>query len=64
MTEPFRVGQGGIGSPIKSMLCKIYPCKEGDVMPHDIIAEKGDFAEYEPGQAYKLVEEPVVTVMK
>ena len=63
MTEPFRVGQGGIGSPIKSMLCKIYPCKEGDVMPHDIIAEKGDFAEYEPGKAYKLVEEPVITTI-
>ena len=63
MTEPFRTGQGGIGSPIKSMLCKIYPCKEGDVMPHDIIAEKGDFAEYEPGKAYKLVEEPVVTTI-
>ncbi len=63
MTEPFRVGQGGIGSPIKSMLCKIYPCKEGDVMPHDIIAEKGDFAEYEPGKAYKLVEEPVITTV-
>ena len=63
MTEPFRVGQGGIGSPIKSMLCKIYPCKEGDVMPHDIIAEKGDFAEYEPGKAYKLVEEPIITTV-
>ena len=25
MTEAFRTGQGGIGSAIKSMLCKIYP---------------------------------------
>lgn len=63
MTEAFRTGQGGIGNAIKSMLCKIYPVKEGDVMPHDVIAEKGDFAVYEPGKPYKLVEEPVVTVI-
>ena len=46
------------------MLCKIYPVKEGDVMPHDVIAEKGDFAEYIPGKPYDPVEEPVVTVVK
>ncbi|MEQ3363363.1 molybdopterin-dependent oxidoreductase [Raoultibacter massiliensis] len=63
MTEAFRTGQGGIGSAIKSMLCKIYPCQEGDVLPHEVIAEKGDFAEYEPGKPYEPVEEPVVTVM-
>ncbi len=63
MTEAFRTGQGGIGSAIKSMLCKIYPCKEGDVMPHDVIAEKGDFAVYEPGKPYTPVEEPVVTTI-
>ena len=63
MTEAFRTGQGGIGSAIKSMLCKIYPCKEGDVMPHDVIAEKGDFAVYEPGKPYEPVEQPVVTTI-
>ena len=63
MTEAFRVGQGGIGSAIKSMLCKIYPVQPGDVLPHDVIAEKGDFAEYEPGKPYQVVEEPVVTVI-
>ena len=63
MTEAFRTGQGGIGSAIKSMLCKIYPCKEGDVMPHDVIAEKGDFAVYEPGKPYEPVEKPVVTTI-
>ena len=30
--------------------------------PHNR-AEKGDFAEYEPGKPYEPVEEPVVTVM-
>ena len=64
MTEAFRTGQGGIGSAIKSMLCKIYPVQEGDVMPHDVIAEKGDFAEYELGKPYEPVEAPVVTVVK
>lgn len=63
MTEAFRTGQGGIGSAIKSMLCKIYPVQEGDVLPHEVIAEKGDFAPYEPGKPYQPVEEPVVTVM-
>lgn len=64
MTEAFRVGQGGIGSPIKSMLCKIYPYNEKDILPHEVIAEKGNFASYEPGKPYTPVEEPVVTVMK
>ena len=63
MTEAFRTGQGGIGNAIKSMLCKIYPVQEGDVLPHDVIAEKGDFAVYEPGKAYARIEEAVVTVM-
>ena len=62
-TEAFRTGQGGIGSAIKSMLCKIYPVQEGDVLPHEVIAEKGDFAPYEPGKPYEPVEEPVITVM-
>ena len=63
MTEAFRTGQGGIGFAIKRMLCKIYPVQEGDVLPHEVIAEKGDFAPYEPGKPYEPVEEPVVTVM-
>ena len=37
--------------------------QEGDVLPHEVIAEKGDFAEYEPGKPYKPVEEPVVTTI-
>lgn len=63
MTEAFRTGQGGIGTAIKSMLCKIYPCTEGDTLPHNVIAEKGDFAEYEPGKPYPYIEEPVVTTI-
>jgi len=63
MTEAFRVGQGGIGSAIKSMLCKIYPYKEGDELPSETIARDGNFAKAEPGKPYDMVEEPVVTVM-
>lgn len=64
MTQAFRTGQGGIGNPIKSMLCKIYPCKEGDILPHEVIAEKGNFAQSEPGQPYPYIEQPVVTTIK
>ncbi|MDR2107957.1 MAG: molybdopterin-dependent oxidoreductase, partial [Coriobacteriales bacterium] len=63
MTQAFRTGQGGIGNPIKSMLCKIYPVQPGDVLPHDVIAEKGDFAAYEPGKPYPYIEEPIVTTI-
>jgi hypothetical protein len=45
------------------MLCKIYLCKEGDILPHDVIYEKGDFAEYEPGKPYPYIEEPIVTTV-
>jgi anaerobic selenocysteine-containing dehydrogenase len=63
MTQAFRTGQGGIGNPIKSMLCKIYPVVEGDILPHQVIAEQGDFAVYEPGKPYPYIEEPVVTTI-
>jgi anaerobic selenocysteine-containing dehydrogenase len=63
MTQAFRTGQGGIGNPIKSMLCTIYPAKDDDILPHQVIADKGDFAEYEPGKPYPYIEEPVVTTI-
>ena len=40
-------GQGGVGSPIKGMICKIYPVREGDTMPYEQIAETGNFPWYE-----------------
>ncbi len=64
MTEAYRVGQGGIGSAIKSMLCKIYPYKEGDILPCEKVARDGGFAKITPGEPYPLMEEPVVTVVR
>jgi anaerobic selenocysteine-containing dehydrogenase len=58
LTEAYHTGQGGIGSAIKSMLCKIYPVMEGDTLPHDVIAKNGDFAQWEPGKRYPVLEEP------
>jgi hypothetical protein len=45
------------------MLCKIYPVRDGDALPHDVIAQDGSFAKYEPGKPYPYVEEPVVTTV-
>ena len=53
-TKAFVTGQGGVGSPIKSMICKIYPVKDGDKMPYEQIAETGNFP------WYKKVESPRV----
>ena len=46
-TKAFVTGQGGVGSPIKAMICKIYPVKDGDTMPYQQIAETGNFPWYE-----------------
>lgn len=46
-TKAFVTGQGGVGSPIKGMICKIYPVKEGDEMPYEAIAKQGNFSWYE-----------------
>ena len=40
-TKAFVTGQGGVGSPIKGMICKIYPVREGDTMPYEQIAADG-----------------------
>ncbi len=52
LTRPFVAGQGGIGSPIKSGICKIYKVQEGDVDPTVQVIEKGGF-----GRVYDLGEE-------
>ena len=39
-------GQGGVGSPIKGMICKVYPVREGDTMPYEQIAATGNFPWY------------------
>ncbi|MDR3052370.1 MAG: molybdopterin-dependent oxidoreductase [Coriobacteriales bacterium] len=64
LTQAFYVGQGGIGSPIKSMLCKVYPVQDGDKLPHEVVAEQGNYAQWEPGQRYPDIEEPLVTYIK
>ena len=51
-TSAFVTGQGGVGAPIKGMICKIYPVKGGDEMPYQQIAEYGNFP------WYKKVESP------
>ncbi|WP_455779366.1 molybdopterin dinucleotide binding domain-containing protein [Gordonibacter pamelaeae] len=46
-TKAFVAGQGGVGSPIKAMVCKVYPVQEGDILPHEQIADGGNFPWYE-----------------
>ena len=53
LTRPFVAGQGGIGSPIKSGICKIYKYEEGDVESSEQVVENGGFGRtYTPGAAY------------
>ena len=47
-TKAYTTGQGGIGAPIKAMICKIYPVKDGDEMPYEAIAAHGNFEWYKP----------------
>jgi anaerobic selenocysteine-containing dehydrogenase len=51
-TKAFETGPAGVGTSIKCMICKIYPYKEGDTMPHTVIVEEGGFFDYTPGQGY------------
>ena len=53
LTRPFVAGQGGIGSPIKSGICKIYKYEEGDVESSEQVVQNGGFGRtYTPGAAY------------
>lgn len=48
LTHCFETGPGGIGAPVKCLTCKIYPVREGDVMPCTQVVELGGFRDYEP----------------
>ena len=51
LTRDFMTGEGGIGSSIKAMICKIYPYKDGDEMPNDRVINKGGWNTIVPGKA-------------
>ena len=48
-TLAFETGEGGIGSNIKSQVCRIYPYKEGDTMPGEQVTRLGGFGDYPKG---------------
>jgi anaerobic selenocysteine-containing dehydrogenase len=50
LTHAYETGPGGIGAPVKCLICKIYKVKEGDVMPCTQVVELGGFRDYEPGR--------------
>jgi anaerobic selenocysteine-containing dehydrogenase len=50
-TRVMQTGEGDIGSSIKSMICKVYPYKEGDELPQDVVATRGTWNDIIPGQA-------------
>lgn len=50
LTRAYETCEGGVGSSIKSMLCKIYPYQEGDEMPGEVVA-KGGWNEIIPGKS-------------
>jgi anaerobic selenocysteine-containing dehydrogenase len=54
LTHSYETGLGGIGAPFKSITCKIYKVKEGDVMPGEQATRLGGFRAnhvYVPGQS-------------
>ncbi|MDR3136100.1 MAG: molybdopterin-dependent oxidoreductase [Coriobacteriales bacterium] len=51
-TKAFETGPSGVGTSIKCMICKIYPYKEGDVLPGEQVIKRGGFIKYTPGEGY------------
>jgi anaerobic selenocysteine-containing dehydrogenase len=49
-TRVMQTGEGDIGSSIKSMICKIYPYREGDELPSRMVATRGTWTPVTPGQ--------------
>ena len=50
LTHAYESGPGNIGAPIKCLPARIYPVKEGDIMPGTQVVELGGFREYTPMQ--------------
>ncbi len=58
-TRAFETGEGGIGSAIKSMICRIYPYEDGDMLPGEQVTRKGGFGDYTVGaMAGSRVDDP------
>ena len=49
LTRAYEAGEGGVGSAIKCGICKIYPYKDGDEMPYQVVAERDSWNEIVPG---------------
>ncbi len=49
LTRAYEAGEGGVGSAIKNGICKIYPYKEGDEMPYEVVADRDSWNEIVPG---------------
>ena len=47
-TRFYETGFNGVGSGMKSAICKIYPYKEGDIMPGVQVTELGGWRKFEP----------------
>lgn len=52
LTHSYETGEGGIGAPFKSIVCKLYKVREGDVMPGEQVTQRGGFRSgFVPGQS-------------
>ena len=49
-TVQHETAEAGVGSSIKSMLCKIYPYNEGDELPGSVVKNHGGWTEFVPGE--------------
>ena len=55
LTASFEAGQGGIGKPLKSIVCKIYKCTEdvAEPTPGEVVTQLGGFrSDYVAGQPF------------
>ena len=55
LTASFETGQGGIGNPLKSIVCKIYKCTEdvAEPTPGEVVTQLGGFrSDYVAGQPF------------
>ena len=55
LTASYETGQGGIGNPLKSIVCKIYKCDEtvDEPAPGEVVTQLGGFrSDYVAGQPF------------